>query len=250
MNKTLLFIPAFNCASQIHRVLLSILPHASLFQQILLIDNQSQDGTVAESRRAIDELGLENTKILINPVNISLGGSHKVAFDFALKEGFNKVVVLHGDDQADIADLVAEIKVGAHLGTDCLLGARFHPDSRLIGYSRFRIFGNLLLNLMCSLVCRRRILDMGSGINLYSSEFLKDTRYRNFSNDLTFNIFLLFHACFNNYKIKFFPISWKEEDQISNAKVFRQMWIILGLCFKTLLCRNSLYAFNASKAVP
>lgn len=239
MNNVLLFIPMYNCSSQIQRVLNSIKGHSSLFSEILLIDNRSNDGTPDVARKAIQDMGIKNATILINNTNVNLGGSHKVAFQYALTKSFDHVLVLHGDDQADIQDIIPFLKSAT--SPDTLLGARFHPDSKLIGYSKFRIFGNRVLNIFCSIACKSKVMDMGSGLNLYSRRFIEDTRYRNFPNNLTFNVYLLFHTYFNSYSISYFPISWKEEDQISNAKLFQQMKIILLLCLKVMFNENEIY---------
>lgn len=235
----------YNCETQIGRVLECLSNYTENFAGILLIDNRSQDSTISRARAAIENHKLTNSTILINKTNVSLGGSHKVAFKFAIENNYDYVVVLHGDDQADFFDLIHHLKVQAHLKYDCLLGARFHPRSRLIGYSKFRIFGNRVLNICCSFVCKDRILDMGSGLNMYSKKFFSDTAYLSFPNDLTFNISLLFHSYFRNYKVLFFPITWKEEDQISNAKVFQQMRKIMWLCMRSVVNRNSVYLTNS-----
>ena len=162
------------------------------------------------------------TKILINDTNVSLGGSHKVAFDYALKNNLDYVVVLHGDDQANIEDFV-KIKSQLNFSEyDCLLGPRFMKGSVRIGYSPFRAFGNFALGLFCSLFVGQSIKDFGAGLNVYKTKIFQQSNYLNFPNDLTFNIFLLYEHFFDRLKYRYFPISWAEEDQIGHARVFRQ----------------------------
>ena len=60
--------------------------------------------TVETASAACQREGLANWKVVRNRENYNLGGSHKVAFDYAVAQGFTHVIVLHGDDQADIAD--------------------------------------------------------------------------------------------------------------------------------------------------
>ena len=241
MSKLLIFIPCYRCENQIERVILK-LKESKLDASVLLIDNISPDRTLQKAQAALDMNFISPAVILKNSANYNLGGSHKVAFNYALKHGFSHVIVLHGDDQADLRDLITLIDAKYHLQYDCLLGSRFHPDSRLKGYSTLRIFGNKVLNLFCSLVCSTQISDMGSGLNMYSAHFLKDSRYLTFPNDLTFNISLLFHSFLAGYKVCFFPISWREEDQVSNAKIFTQMKIILSTIIKVLKDNSALYS--------
>lgn len=241
MEKILLFIPFYNCEAQITRVLKQVKTYEDRFSEILLVDNRSEDKSCEEAKATIEALKLPKVTIVRNKQNYNLGGSHKVGFRYALEKGHDYIVVLHGDDQGQLVDLMALVKKKEHHVFDCLLGARFHPGSRLVGYSKFRTLGNKVLNAFCSLTVGHRVKDMGSGLNMYKASFIKDERILGFRDDLTFNIFLLFHAYFNNRTIKYFPITWKEEDQVSNAKVFRQLRIIMGLVVKTLISRSSLY---------
>jgi dolichol-phosphate mannosyltransferase len=241
-ERIIVFIPAFNCANQITRVLTKLAPHQSLFEQIILVDNRSTDETITIASKAARELKFSNLRILLNDENYSLGGSHKVAFQYALEKGFDYLIVYHGDDQANINDLIPHLRNGAHRKYDCFLGSRFHQESRLEGYSAFRTYGNIILNQVCNLTCRARISDQGSGLNMYQVSFFKDKRIFNFPNNLTFNVYLLYHAYFSGKRCAFFPISWREEDQISNARVFQQAWQIIKLSLSTMFVRDNLYA--------
>jgi dolichol-phosphate mannosyltransferase len=241
MSKLLIFIPCYRCENQIERVVYK-LKESSLEATVLIIDNISPDQTILKAQLALSKYLVSPGIILRNSENYNLGGSHKVAFNYAIEHGFSYVIVLHGDDQADLSDLIPLIEANYHLEYDCLLGSRFHPQSILKGYSKFRILGNKVLNHFCSLVCGATISDMGSGLNMYSAHFLKDARYLTFPNDLTFNVSLLFHSYLAGYRVSFFPISWREEDQVSNAKIFTQMKIILNTIIKVLKDKSALYS--------
>lgn len=60
--------------------------------------------------------------------------------------------------------------------------------------------------------------DLGSGLNLFRVSDLSDHRYLKFGDTMTFNIDLLLDYFRKKTPIIFVPISWKEEDQISNAR--------------------------------
>jgi hypothetical protein len=173
-----------------------------------------------------------------NNENYGLGGSHKTAFKYAIENKFDYLVVLHGDDQADIHDLIPLFEENLYLGCDCLLGARFMPNSRLIGYSRFRTCGNRIYNFLFSVVAGRKIYDLGSGLNLYCLASFQDVYYKFFPDDLTFNYVMLLASYHLNQKVRFFPITWREEDQRSNVKLFQQALKVLLLLIYYVLYRN------------
>ena len=230
-QKILVFIPAYRCEAQIGRVLDQFDTSVQQwFNAVIVVDNQSPDQTL--------EAAIERGKSVLtdcdfiawrNEDNYGLGGSHKAAFSYAIEKGFEYLVVLHGDDQANIHDLLPQLEAGNHLRVDCLLGARFMPGSQLKGYSWFRTFGNRIYNALFSLVAHRVIYDLGSGLNLYRLETFRECYFNTFPDDLTFNYVMLLASYHHKQKIRFFPISWREEDQRSNVKLFCQAYKVLKL---------------------
>lgn len=245
-DKILIFIPMYHCERQISRVIEKICclgPHQSLFHEVLIVDNRSTDHSVEVAVEAVKKLAIRS-KIIRNCHNNFLGGSHKVAFNYALEQQYDYVVVLHGDDQGDIRDLVPYILDGAFQTLDCLLGSRFEKESKLVNYSYFRIFGNHVFNKFISICIHNKITDMGSGLNLYSRSFLKNKAYMYFPNNLTFNVYLLLYSIYVKAKVKFFPLTWREEDQVSNAKLFAQSKEILGLTLKYVFAAEKLFSLT------
>src|SRR5205085_1480740 len=123
--RILVFIPAYNCERQIGRVLeqFQTVPRGT-FDEILVIDNQSRDDTVRVAMATLPATGLPGS-VARNESNYNLGGSHKAAFAYAERNGFTHVVVLHGDDQGSIHDVLPVMRDGEHLRHDACLGARF-----------------------------------------------------------------------------------------------------------------------------
>ncbi len=229
-DKLLAFIPAYNCEKQIVRVLGQfddeILPYIS---EIIVVNNRSTDGTEEAAIRYAEAHPALPVRVLRNRANYNLGGSHKVAFQYALAHGFDYVIVLHGDDQGDIHDLLPVFRAGRYASFDCCLGARFMPGSALRGYSKFRTFGNVIYNGMFSAVCGMRIYDLGSGLNLYHVDMLRNAFFFKFPDDLVFNYCMILAAGYYHHRIHFFPITWRESDQVSNVRLFRQALRVLGL---------------------
>lgn len=144
MDKILVFIPMYNCEKQIKRVLEKIVEkERKWIAEVIVVNNRSTDNGEETVEKIIEE-NKEKIKIKLirNNDNYGLGGSHKVAFNYAIKNKFDYLVVLHGDDQGDINDIEEVIKTKEYQKHDCMLGARFAKGSKLIGYSKFRIFVN------------------------------------------------------------------------------------------------------------
>ncbi len=239
-NKILLFIPMYNCEKQITRVLSQINDdNKDYFNEIIVINNRSTDGgeqVVTDYIRNHPELPI---KLFRNDDNYGLGGSHKVAFNYAIENGFDYVIVLHGDDQGDISNLVPYLKNKEYEKYDCFLGARFMKGSKLQGYSKFRTFGNYVYDFLFTLGVGYKVYDLGSGLNMYKVDILKDKFYEKYIDNLMFNYCMVMGSSYFKHKIKFFPIIWREDDQVSNVKLTSQAVKVLKLLGSFILNKQS-----------
>jgi dolichol-phosphate mannosyltransferase len=242
-DRILVLIPCYNCERQIGRVLAQFkaVP-AGMLHEILVLDNGSTDATV---RAAIDAMpGVDRWPVLVarNRENYNLGGSHKAAFTYAEAHGFSHVIVLHGDDQGRIADVVPLLRSGAHREHDACLGARFMEGSTIRGYSYVRRLGNRLFNLIFSMVLRRRVADLGSGLNVFRRTVFASDFTTRLPDDLYFNPYLLVTLVQRRMRIMFFPISWREDDQVSNVRMASQALRTLGAAREYVVSPNFLRA--------
>lgn len=233
-----LFIPAYRCEKQVVRVLRSIADNNNLlkiYTKIIIVENRSPDKTLQVITNFVDlHPQLKSiTTLLQNNENFGLGGSHKVAFKKAINEGAQLVSVLHGDDQAlseELENLNEVAQKNPHAAA--VLGSRFSSYSKLDGYSVVREYGNRMLNIFYSLVWLRRIEDLGSGLNIFRVEHIKQIDNRLLSDDFHFNMDLLNAFCHLKFDFRFYPITWREQDQSSNARNFKVGYSALLSCLK------------------
>ncbi|BBF93851.1 glycosyltransferase family 2 protein [Blastochloris tepida] len=238
-DRILVFIPMYNCARQIGRVIPQLSGRIKpLIAEVLVLDNGSRDGGPEVARDALQRIEGLSWRIARNRENYNLGGSHKLAFDHAIDNGFSHVIVLHGDDQANIDDFADALQSGLHRQYDSLLGARFMRGSRLEGYSTYRLIGNHGLNILTSAIVRRWIADQGSGLNLYGTDYLASRFYNAFHDNLIFPAEMLYHSVHSGAKFRFVPISWREEDQSSSARPISQALQILSVAWN----RNRIFS--------
>ena len=223
-DKILVFIPMYNCEKQIVRVLDQFNGEIQEYiSEVIIINNRSTDSGESAAIEKIKTMHLPfPVKVLRNDDNYGLGGSHKVAFHYAVEHNFDYCICLHGDDQGSIQDLLPVLKSGDYRTLDCCLGGRFLPQSKLVGYSKFRTFGNHVFNIIFSIAMGRRIFDLGAGLNLYAVSALRSDYFVKFPDNLTFNCYMLFALSAYQQTHCFFPITWREEDQVSNVKMTRQ----------------------------
>lgn len=234
--RNLVFIPMYNCGTQIPRVIAQFDdPRVQPWVDgILCVDNRSTDGTAEAARAALETAPIATRVLLRNDDNYGLGGSHKVAIAYAKEHGYDTITVLHGDDQGSITDLIPFLEQGLHEKADFLMGARFMPGSELQGYSTLRTVANKVCNVVFSLVAGERLYDLGSGLNLMRVSAFEDGFHTRFADDLTFNYYLILAVAARNTRLRFFPLKWREDDQISNAKLGRMGVQILKLLWRRI----------------
>ena len=240
----LIAVTAYNCENQIKRVLSKISEvNSASSLRLVVIDNVSSDSTASTAEAFISSLQADNSSsfsrwsVLTNKSNYGLGGSHKVAFQIASDESLDGVLIIHGDDQANPIDFfLYMLNKPSSFFRQTHLGARFMSNSSLSGYPILRILGNHIFNTVYSMVTRRRIFDMGSGLNYFplNIKSLVDVM----PNDLTFNNALLLALSKAHINFNFFAISWNETDQVSNAKLLKQSLSLANYLIKYIFNRR------------
>lgn len=231
MPKILLFIPMYNCEKQIVRVLGQLNEEVcSYLSEIIVINNRSTDNGEQAVIDYIEEHPF-GTKISVlrNDENYGLGGSQKSAFNYAIDNGFDYVVMLHGDDQGSIDNLLPYLKSGEYKDYDCFLGARFMKGSELQGYSAFRTFGNRVYDVLFAIGTGTKVYDLGSGLNMYRVNSIRNKFYMKYKDNLMFNYCMVLGQAYYKMNVKFFPILWREDDQVSNVKMVNQAITVLKM---------------------
>lgn len=221
--KFLVAVPAYNCSGQIGRVIQQYVDsNLEAFTELLVIDNCSDDSTLQSAIECSNNFPHKSISIIQNHRNYNLGGTHKVAFQYALDKNYDGVVILHGDDQGKLSDIEPYLEAQNLVKYDCILGARFMKDSKLNGYSQIRVLGNSIFNFLYSICTQQKVFDMGSGLNFFSRQLILESIHNRMPDDLTFNNAFLLGIIAANRNVQFIPISWREEDQVSNAKLWSQ----------------------------
>lgn len=268
----LLFIPMYNCEKQIVRVLDQLTAidggAARYFRDIIVVNNRSTDGG---EQAAIEWVRTHDAgvhiHILRNKQNYGLGGSHKVAFHYALNGGYDKLVVLHGDDQGHIADALPLLASGGE-EWDAARGSRFMKGATLSGYSKFRTFGNRVFNVLFSIGTGTRVLDLGSGLNVYKVSALQGAAdggeqplepppadrggywWERFCDNLMFDYCMMMGFAYRKMRVRYFPIEWSESDQRSNVKMLSQATKTLAMLASYMRNHKSFVEAEHREAAP
>ena len=113
--------------------------------EIFVIDNASSDNTYQIATDFKEKSKMNNLKIIKNEEDLGYGGSQKKAYDYAIKENFHIIVMLHGDAQYSpeyIQDIIRPLQEDE---ADFVFGSRITGNPLEGGMPRWRYFGNRLL---------------------------------------------------------------------------------------------------------
>lgn len=113
--RTLVVIPAYNEQGKIGRVIQKIPP--GLVNQVIVVNDCSKDQTEQEARQA-------GAQVICHESNTGVGGAIRSGIDYAIKNGYEIVAILSGDDQHDPNDLAGMIDLICTRGYDFVQGSR------------------------------------------------------------------------------------------------------------------------------
>jgi glycosyltransferase involved in cell wall biosynthesis len=148
-------IPALNEARNLPHVL-DALPQG--VHEVILVDGWSTDGTIAVARRCRPDIRIvQQTR---------KGKGNALACGFAEVTG-DIVVMLDADGSADPAEIDAFVRALVDDGADFAKGTRFAGGGSSHDITRFRRYGNLVLNLLVNVLFGAEYTDLCYGFNAF-----------------------------------------------------------------------------------
>jgi glycosyltransferase involved in cell wall biosynthesis len=217
--RLLIFIVAYNAEKTIESVL-SRIPSSLLEEydvETLVIDDSSQDATFerSETLRRAETLPFP-LHVLFNPLNQGYGGNQKIGFQFAIREGFDYVALLHGDGQYApecLPELVRPLRDGA---ADAVFGSRMlaKGGARRGGMPLYKLVGNRILSRFQNALLETSLSEFHSGYRAYSTRALRNIPFDLNTNDFHFDTEIIIQLLYADERIREVPIPTYYGDEI------------------------------------
>jgi len=172
--RTLVITPTYDEAQNIEEWLRrtrAALPDAD----ILVVDDNSPDGTSAIAARVGDELG--RIQILDRAEKEGLGVAYRAGLGVGLEHGYDLLCHLDADlshDPAVLPTLIGKLEA-EH--ADLVIGSRYVPGGSIPNWPWFRRALSRVGNFYAGMVLGTSVRDNTSGYRIYRAEILKDIDY-------------------------------------------------------------------------
>jgi len=244
-QKLLIFIVAYNAELHIENVLNRI-PKEVLTKydyEILIIDDSSKDKTF-EIAHSYHDINQElNLKILFNPINQGYGGNQKLGYEYAIQNGFETVVLLHGDGQYApemLEDMVSPIFENK---ADAVFGSRMQikGDALKGGMPYYKFYGNKILTWFQNTLLKSSLSEFHSGYRAYSVEALKAIPFKRNSNDFHFDTQIIIQLFLASRIIKEIPIPTYYGTEICNVDGIKYGWNVIRTTMSSRLHNLSVF---------
>jgi len=169
--RTVVVLPTYNEAENIVRFLHDLL-EAVPDADVLVVDDNSPDGTAAMAEEIASELG--RIKVLHRAGKQGLGAAYRHGFTTAFDEDYEAIVSMDSDFSHDPATIPTMLALLAN-GADAVIGSRYVPGGATVDWPWRRQVLSKWGNRYTAGLLRLPVRDCTSGFRAYRAEALRAT---------------------------------------------------------------------------
>ncbi|MCU0291292.1 MAG: bifunctional glycosyltransferase/class I SAM-dependent methyltransferase [Thermoanaerobaculaceae bacterium] len=244
--RVLVFVVAYYAESTLTWVLNRIPKEVfeSFDCEVLVVDDGSQDRTYEigeEYRREHPEIRLT---VLRNELNQGYGGNQKIGYTYALRRGFDVVVLIHGDGQyapEELPRLLGPLVAGE---ADAVFGSRMMKPREALrgGMPLYKFLGNRALTWLENMLLGTRLSEFHSGYRIYSVHALARLPFLLNTDDFHFDTEIIVQLLGARQRIVELPIPTYYGGEICRVNGIRYAWnVFLAVVRSTLHRAGVLY---------
>ena len=217
-TKVGIFIVAFQAERFIESVLERIPAELrDLFAEIYVFDDSSSDRTFERAQAAGGRMG-SNVTVFRTPFNRGYGGNQKLGYMHAIRQGYDYVVLLHGDGQY-APEYLPQIVSALGERPDALIASRMINRREALrgGMPLYKWVGNQVLTVVENRMLGSRLSEFHSGYRAYKVEALRSIPFQLNSDDFHFDTEILIQLLRTGHTIDEIPVSTFYGDEISRV---------------------------------
>ena len=167
--RTVVVLPTYNEAENIIGFLHAV-RQAAPEVDVLVVDDNSPDGTAARAEETASELG--RIKVLRRPGKLGLGAAYRHGFTTAFDEEYEAIVSMDSDFSHDPDVIPTMLQLLAD-GADAVIGSRYVPGGATVDWPMRRQVLSKWGNRYTAAVLRLPVSDCTSGFRAYRADALR-----------------------------------------------------------------------------
>jgi glycosyltransferase involved in cell wall biosynthesis len=244
--KVLVFVVSYNAeafiASVLDRIPDTVWHNDTYDIEVLIIDDQSQDKTFYRAHEWSARYPDLKIAVLYNPVNQGYGGNQKIGYHYAIENGFDAVVLLHGDGQYAPEYLDGMIRPIISGEADVVFGSRMlnRFDALRGKMPLYKWLGNQVLTFVQNVILGSSLSEFHTGYRAYSVPALKRVPFAFNSDYFDFDTDIIIQMLDTGQRITEIPIPTFYGDEISYVNGWRYGALILQTTLQSRLTPRGL----------
>ena len=186
-------LPAYNAAATLERTYREV--PRELVDEVLLVDDSSQDETVSIAKRL-------DVTTFVHPTNRGYGGNQKTCYREALRLKADVFIMLHPDYQYSPKLIPAMASMVVSGECDMVLGSRILGGQALKGgMPLYKYISNRFLTAVENLLTLAKLSEYHSGYRAFSREVLETLPLEENSDDFLFDNQMILQALYFGFRI-------------------------------------------------
>jgi glycosyltransferase involved in cell wall biosynthesis len=242
-----ILIVTYNAVTTLSQVLKRIPPAVwKNVEQVVVFDDASPDATY-ELAVGLKTLS-ENTKlhVLKHEKNLGYGGNQKAGYRYFIEQGFDVVVLLHGDGQY-APEVLAHMYNGLVTGkADAVFGSRMMKDfggPLKGGMPLYKYIGNRILTYFENRALKMNLTEFHSGFRAYNLHALAQIDFAEMTDDFHFDTEIIIKLNHQGFRIHEVPIPTFYGDEVCYVNGLRYAKDILRAVYRYDRTRRSIKCY-------
>jgi glycosyltransferase involved in cell wall biosynthesis len=226
-KRVLIFVVSFKAEEYISTVL-SRIPETTrnnpFFEaEVLVIDDESGDRTFQQAQDFATHAENLKVTVLYNPKNQGYGGNQKIGYHYAIKMGFDAVILLHGDGQYPPEKIDQMVLPLLNDQADVVFGSRMINKRAALqgGMPFYKWVGNQILTGLQNRILGAHLAEFHTGYRAYRVDALQSIPFEMDSNYFDFDTDIIIQLLDTHKRILEIPIPTFYGSETSRVNGFR-----------------------------
>lgn len=219
--KILILACTYNEKENLEKLIREILNLRIKNSQILIIDDNSPDGT----GKIADQLALKykNIKAIHRLKKLGLGSAYQVAFKYVLKNHYDYLVTLDADFSHPPKSIPKMLEKTEN--ADLVIGSRYIAGGEVKGVGFFKKFLSRSSCWISQIIFGLKTKDSTSGFRIYSRNFIETLKDKKIiSTHFAFQLEMVYYGEKEGLVITEYPIIYQNRKEGKSKANFKEFW--------------------------